>query len=74
MFYNLNIFQQRHASLLQDINCFFNFFSNSSIVFESFIFFGNIFGNIAPLMFGEFIKYFVVSVAGKFTILPLLRL
>ena len=54
--------------------CFFNLLLNSGNVLESFMFFGIIFHNIAPLKFGEFIPYFVVLVPGNFTTLPHLKL
>ena len=59
--------------------CFFNLLLNSSNVLESFIFFGIIFRNIAPLnlfipYFSKFIPYFVVLVPGNFTTLPHLKL
>ena len=58
---------------LQGIKCFFNFLLNSGNVLESFIVFGIIFHNIAPLKFSEFIPYFLVLVPSNFTTLMHLK-
>ena len=65
---------KRHAAQLQGINCFFNLLLNPGNVLESFIFFGIIFHNTAPLEFSAFIPYFVVLVPDNFTTLSHLKL
>ena len=52
---------------------FFNLLLNSGNVSESFIFFGMIFHNIAPLKFKEFIPCFLV-LPGNFTTFGHLKL